>query len=363
MAYEDEGSRIARSPKLDESIAEYLVAMRDGDLSERTRAMNAVIDVNRADHASSGIPAYAHLPLPDDFVTQIVKPFLELPTERTAAALQSLVDDAAPDRRAIVRSQLTEGQRLQSPPVRSATTEADDDTPFDGAVGARPTKETRLTNLGFNDSPDNDWVQVASAAGGPGNQPPVQEKRIVKPYRRYASPGGVGPVDRELQEAEAIARDADVTIRKLTSRVVGNPEIEQSSHQFLREFARAVRRYYAEDGDRAVAAVASRLKEQSIDADHYAAYSPYDDRIYFTRLNRKVSDEEKIITVIHEVLHATTTMKGIAAKAGYDKASKSSIIRAQHEAYVDNVAKTIAKKLGLIPQNYPPTDWRSYLRR
>ena len=64
--------------------------------------------------------------------------------------------------------------------------------------------------------------------------------------------------------------------------------------------------------------------------------------------------------VIHEVLHATQTMKRLAAQVGYDKAQKGSIVRAQHEAYVDNVAKAIAKKLGLIPQSYPATDCRRY---
>ena len=74
------------------------------------------------------------------------------------------------------------------------------------------------------------------------------------------------------------------------------------------------------------------------------------------------SEEEKVVTVIHEVLHATKTMKDIAARDGYAQAPKGSIVRAKHEAYVDNIAKAIAKKLGLIPHNYPATDWRQYYR-
>jgi hypothetical protein len=64
LAYEDDGPPIARSPGLDDRIVDYFAAMRDGDATGSAQAMNAVIDLTRADHAASGIPAYAHRPLP-----------------------------------------------------------------------------------------------------------------------------------------------------------------------------------------------------------------------------------------------------------------------------------------------------------
>jgi hypothetical protein len=66
---------------------------------------------------------------------------------------------------------------------------------------------------------------------------------------------------------------------------------------------------------------------------------------------------EKIITIIHEALHATQWMKNVAAQSGNFQSPVGSAVFRKHEAYVDNIAKAIAKKLGLIPQNYPPTNW------
>src|SRR4029079_6401026 len=83
--------------------------------------------------------------------------------------------------------------------------------------------------------------------------------------------------------------------------------------------------------------------------------------IYFTSPFRTASKYEKIITMIHEVLHATTTMKNIAAGKGALDAPPGSVKFAQHEADVDNAAKAIAKQLGLIPNDYPATDSHSLL--
>jgi hypothetical protein len=124
-----------------------------------------------------------------------------------------------------------------------------------------------------------------------------------------------------------------------------------------------MRRYYSEDGDRAVAGVGTRLKSTSIDVrGRYAAYDPYTDRIYFAKAFMTLSKEEKIITIIHEVLHATLTMKNREAQVGYERSPIGSRTYAEHEAYVDNVAKDLAKALGLIPRNYPPTPPNRYYR-
>jgi hypothetical protein len=364
LAYEDDGPPIARSPGLDDRIVDYFAAMRDGDATGSAQAMNAVIDLTRADHAASGIPAYAHRPLPEDFVARIIEPILNLPTEHRSSAVRSVLEGVAPERRPLIRSQLDEGLRSALAAAGAATHLAGNDSAFDEdeEAEARSNQRASVADTEVHDLSEGGTGRVGYASSNPPAQSP-QQKRIVKPYRRYAPPGGIGANDAELQEADAIAQDADVTIRKLTSRVLGNPQIEQSEDRFLREFARAVRRYYAEEGDRAVAAVAPRLKDQSYDTDdRYASYSSWDDRIYFTRLNRNQSGEEKVITVIHEVLHATLTMRNEAARVGYANAPKGSMIRAKHEAYVDNVAKTLAKMLGLNPKNYPPTNWKDYYR-
>lgn len=205
--------------------------------------------------------------------------------------------------------------------------------------------------------------RATSLQGAPFGTPPNQpqrKRRIVKPYRRYATPG-MGAVDTELQEADALALDADEHIRQALNALWRDPSFDRSNDPLMREFAAAMRRYYAEDGDRAVAGVATRFDSASINArDRYASYDPMSDRILFTKLFSGLSKEEKIITLIHEVLHATPTMKNLAASVGYDRDRIGGKVFAKHEAYLDNVAKYIAKKLGLIPQDYPTTDWRSY---
>ena len=53
-------------------------------------------------------------------------------------------------------------------------------------------------------------------------------------------------------------------------------------------------------------------------------------------------------------------MKNLAASVGYHKDRIGGKVFAKHEAYLDNVAIFVAKKLGLIPQDYPTVDWRRY---
>lgn len=354
-------SSIKRSARTQESIAAYLAADENEDAISRAYAMDNVIEANRADHIMSGIPLHAHNPLPDEFAKQMAGSLAEMASDRRSLSLTRILDATRPDRRPVVRNQLSEALSRTDATKSSVLGLANIEKDPERDLPIRSSAETTVNSQG---DPRGRVDHAAFAGENPQDPRRQPYKKIVKPYRRYAPPGGLGAADPELEEAEAIARDADATIRKITSRVLGNPRIEQSDHPFLREFAAAVRRYYAEDGDRAVAAVAPRLSELAVDAeDRYATYAAIYDRIYFTRLNRNQSDEEKIVTVIHEVLHATRTMKGIAARVGYDRAPKGSIVRAQHEAYVDNVAKAIAKQLGLIPSNYPPTDWRAYYRR
>jgi hypothetical protein len=52
-------------------------------------------------------------------------------------------------------------------------------------------------------------------------------------------------------------------------------------------------------------------------------------------------------------------MKDLARASGYYQAERGSPVFAKYEAQLDNFAKAIAKELGLIPKNYPPTDWHA----
>jgi hypothetical protein len=294
--------------------------------------------------------------LPHDFANDLAAPISGLEPALRQVAITRLVDEVDPTARQLVKQQVMASlmaaeQDEKVPPYRHGL-QSLADVGSDGSVLFE-----RPFELEGERRPATSEIAVSY-----GQPQPDKRKRIVTPYRRYAPIGGLNGPDTELQEAEAIAADADATIRLLTAKVFGNPMIEQSRDPFLRQFAAAVRRYYSDGAGRAVAAVANRLKELSIDGEQYAAYSGWDDRIYFTRLNRQVSREEKIITVIHEVLHATLTMKNEAARVGYANAPKGSVVRAKHEAYVDNVAKNLAKMLGLIPKNYPPTNWKNYYK-
>jgi hypothetical protein len=211
-----------------------------------------------------------------------------------------------------------------------------------------------------NDVQESRGVEVGAFNPSPSELSESPPKSIVKPYRRYATPGA-GPVDVELQEAEKVAQSADRSIWRLQKAVNRDRTIAQ--HPFLQEVYRAIDRYYDANGDRAVSGVRTGLEDLSIDArDRYASYDPRTDRIYFTKRFNELSEEEKIITVIHKALHTTLSMKNEAARVGYAKDQPGGMTFAKHEAYVDNIAKAIAKRLGLIPQNYPPTRWQSYYK-
>jgi hypothetical protein len=386
-----------RSPKIDQMIDSYYEADHADDDQQKASLVRDLIDEVTAVNKLRGVPVYAHLPLPPQFVTGVLSKARRLSEANETE--RSLIDSVGPNLRAAVaqqlaiqrgsmavRSQLSPNslelderraarssndtdilnnwQRLSRDPGRSLLLERRNEEDAD-RLGESSAERLKLTDkwapwsTPADDDPERPPFQEMSSRSRSGNS----DRRIVKPYRRYATPG-MGEVDTELQDADQLARNADIVIRDVSERVIGNPEIERSNNRFLREFASAMRRYYSEDGDRAVAGVKTRFDDLSIETrDRYATYDPSSDRIYFSKRFNDLSYEEKIITIIHEALHATLTMKNEAARVGYHKDRIGGSVFAHHEAYVDNVAKALAKKLGLIPQEYPETQWQSYYQR
>jgi hypothetical protein len=97
--------------------------------------------------------------------------------------------------------------------------------------------------------------------------------------------------------------------------------------------------------------------------DHLGAYDESSDRIVFSSLFKGLSREEKIITLMHELLHTTLIAKNEGARNGYYRDRRGGMIYARHEAWLDNLAIALAKRLRLIPQDYPETSWRRYYKR
>lgn len=215
--------------------------------------------------------------------------------------------------------------------------------------------------------PSDDKRGYTRMLQGPPPPPPPpkrdqSERRIVRPYRRYASPGRTREeMAREDMEADAVARDAEVSVRNLIRAIEANQRFTGDRDPLLQEFLRSMKRYFAEGGDRAVAGVGTSDKRASIsNRRHLAAHDPNADRIVFSTLFKDLTVEEKIITLIHEMLHTTLTMKNVQARSGYNRDREGGMIFAKHEAMLDNIAIGYAKRLGLIPPNYPETPWRRY---
>jgi hypothetical protein len=197
-----------------------------------------------------------------------------------------------------------------------------------------------------------------NASAGKASNRPQPYHPIVRPYRSDDTPRPAGN-DPDLDEAKQIAQDADNWIR-IVRQKVRDAGFGRSPNGFLRQIAAAFERYYADDSDRSVAAVGTRQKKlNATQTDDYGGYEPLTDRIHFNEAFRTAPNFEKVVTIIHEILHTIPYMKDLAVKSGYYQADRGSVAFAKYEAQLDNFAKAVAKQLGLIPQNYPPTDWHA----
>ncbi|MBP6014447.1 MAG: hypothetical protein KBA31_19620 [Alphaproteobacteria bacterium] len=353
------------SPRVEQKVQSFFAASDAGDDEGLRAALKDILELNRADHAAAGVPVYAHQPLPKDFAAQIVQPVAAAPAGERQALLKSLLENFDANTQPHVVRQFESVVASQG---GAREVEANGRYDFGPLGDVKQSLAEIVSAVPGNDNPKDipqsdprtRGAEAAAFSASPAELSEHPPKPIVKPYRRYATPGA-GPVDVEMQEAEKVAQSADRSIWRLQKAVDRDRAMAQ--HPFLQEVYRAIDRYYDASGDRAVSGVRTQLEDLSIEArDRYASYDPRTDRIYFTKRFNELSEEEKIITVIHEALHTTLSMKNEAARVGYAKDQPGGMTFAKHEAYVDNVAKAIAKRLGLIPQNYPPTRWQSYYK-
>lgn len=345
LAYEEEPV-IDLSPRIDLAIRDYFQADSANDEDVARDALSRIVDQTRADHASAGLPIYSHNPLPDTFARLLLHGAVAEGEGGKSDPLTTLLQRFEPSVRSMVHRQLLNSTGDAVPPSEPEAGRAKEDVPhrqaFDTPEGATAER--------------SDAVELAQ-----NDLSRRQQERIVKPYRRYSTPS-MGEKDLELQEADALARNADISIRELDAAILRDPRFA-SEDPLFREFLAAMRRYFSPGSDRAVAGVRTRFDDLSIEArDRYASYDPWSDRIHFSKRFNELSREEKIITIIHEALHTTLSMKREAAGVRYYQDHPGGRAFAMHEADVDNLAKKIAKRLGLIPRSYPETRWQSYYR-
>lgn len=74
------------------AIRDYFAAWRADDQSEPSRALRRVVDAWRGDTAASGVPAFAHLPLPGEFARNVSDLTGAIGEARTASFEKSLGD-------------------------------------------------------------------------------------------------------------------------------------------------------------------------------------------------------------------------------------------------------------------------------
>lgn len=369
----DERGHAALSPKITRYVEDYFAFDEAGDREGVKETLRRLIDETVAVNKVSGVPIHAHDPLPDEFLARV------FPDAGAFKSAERFVADVDPDVRPMVRQQLVrlfeevQGSEADAAAPDRAMKSAhhtgrslamlEDSFGRSGGEIRSPSDSLR-SGASVEHSEDVGNLPAASQSGvggqskslalqGPQAKPP-QKPRIVKAARANGqrAPGGF---DRELAEAEELAADADISIREVLDALRRNPGFDRAGDQLLREFVAAMRKYYAEGGDRAVALVGTRRVESSIYMrKRTAAYDPLTDRIYFTREFMGLSKHEKIITIIHEVLHATSTIKQREVQIGYNASPEEGPVHKEHEAYLDNLARLIAKRLGLIPQGYRP---------
>jgi hypothetical protein len=99
---DDDISNVRRSPAVSDWIDAYHSADQEDDGQGRVEALMKVIDANRADMAASGVPVFAHSPLPDDFAAELAR-------DQSRSGFTDLLTKIDPSVRRLVAHQLVQG--------------------------------------------------------------------------------------------------------------------------------------------------------------------------------------------------------------------------------------------------------------
>jgi hypothetical protein len=102
--------RVRRSEVVSDWIDVFREADKVGDEEGRVEALKGVIDTHRADMAASGVPVFAHAPLPGDFAE-------ELALGRSESSISDLLAKAQPGVRRLLGQQLTSVQKGRGSPT------------------------------------------------------------------------------------------------------------------------------------------------------------------------------------------------------------------------------------------------------
>ena len=95
-------------PESRRQAARYFEAARAGDEWGTEDALNKVVEINRGVHNASGVEAWAHLPLPSTFASELVQHLDALPSEERQPALDALLTKFEPSVRTLARQQLSQ---------------------------------------------------------------------------------------------------------------------------------------------------------------------------------------------------------------------------------------------------------------
>jgi hypothetical protein len=123
---DDHVGNVRRSAAVSDWIDAYHAADEESDDQGRVDALMKVIEANRADMAASGVPVFAHAPLPDDFAA-------DLAHDQSRSGFAELLTRFDPSVRQLVAQQLEQGPAGGG---RYALLGGDDE---DGSGGARDT--------------------------------------------------------------------------------------------------------------------------------------------------------------------------------------------------------------------------------
>jgi hypothetical protein len=147
---------VRRSSTASDRIATYHSADQDDD-QRRVGALMGVIEAHRADMAASGVPVFAHAPLPDDFAA-------ELTQGQSALALADVLVKLEPSVRRLVAQQLEQGPAGGG---RYALLGGDDE---DGSQGSR------------SSPPQRSRGQAPGAPPIPREKPPLPSPMQPRPH-------------------------------------------------------------------------------------------------------------------------------------------------------------------------------------
>lgn len=161
-AQSDSDEGVVRSLSTSRQIGDFFAAHAEGDKDEQTDALSRVIRTWRADNAASGLPVYAHGPLPKSFASVLIQLLGQESGTSVDRALSDIAASIEPDVRTSVAQQFAAQLREHGVDAPRGLSPPASESGADGRAGPGMPASPQLAPFGPGQAPQREILLSSS---------------------------------------------------------------------------------------------------------------------------------------------------------------------------------------------------------